>query len=180
MGSATGSIHAYRVLGAQKTSTAARQRQEAADAPPPSVICCLQRGQHGTLLNSGHYCAVFGKDEQLVFFFLLIECWNLSLDIFQEHHISIRLNVRSPTDWMFRSRWFQEGKNVSGDQFYYISLKIDYDYPVTLFPPIWSLIVKDLDVSTVPWKKRSAYAMVVGSKYFFFCPSSFCFSYWHL
>lgn len=32
----------------------------------------------------------------------------------------------------------------------YISLKIDYDYPVTFFPPIWSLIVKDLDISTVP------------------------------
>lgn len=32
------------------------------------------------------------------YFFLLIECWNLSLDIFQKHHISIRHNVLSPID----------------------------------------------------------------------------------
>lgn len=85
--------------------------------------------------------------------------------------------------WPFRSRWFQEGENVSGDQFYYISLKIDYDYPVTLFPPIWSLIVKDLDISTVPWKKKSTYAMAIGSKCFvLFCfgPLSFLCLFWHL
>lgn len=48
-------------------------------------------------LNPGRHSVVVGKDERLVFF-LLIECWNLSLDIFQKYHISIRHNVLSPID----------------------------------------------------------------------------------
>lgn len=41
---------------------------------------------------------VWSLEKMNNWYFLLIECWNLTLDIFQEHHISIRHNVISPMD----------------------------------------------------------------------------------
>lgn len=95
---------------------------------------------------------IFGRAQQLflfIYFILLTQCWVCTGHISGSNIFQLGISVLSPTDSGSQEWRISEAEKLSGAQFDYISLEIDYDYPMTRQPPVWSSIVKDLDISIV-------------------------------